>query len=149
MYSTTSNLDTLVRTNPYVWDIRSPGKSQAEQVRIGRRPMFASRRSSRHGVQTLLGPATEAVGSKYESHETSIATLAQMGTALARLSDAALENKQNRMAAYASCGFAFPNACADQLAYGAELKRRELQRTRDRAFMAPQTETSMFSPLVE
>ena len=84
---------------------------------------------------------------RYEGHNTSIATLTQMGTALARLSDAALEIKQNRIADHESCGFAFPNASADALAYGAERKRRELQKARDRASIARQTATSVSWPL--
>jgi len=136
MYSTSSNLDTLERSNLYVWDIRSSGKREAERVRTGRRSLIASRRSSWNGVQTLLRRTTETDGAKFEGHKTSVATLAQMGTAPARLSDAALKVKENRIAAYESCGFAFPNAYADALAYGAERKRRELQKARDRAFIA-------------
>ncbi len=105
-------------------------------------------RSQQNGVRTLLRWTTETDGAKYEGHKTSIATLAQMGTALARLSNAALKIQQNRIAAYASCGFALPNAYADELAYGAETKRRELQKVRDRAFIARQIETSVFWPLV-
>ena len=78
------------------------------------------------------------------TRKTSIATLAQLMTALARLNDVALKNKQNRVAAYASSGFASSNAYADELAYRAERKRRLLQKARDREFMARQTDTSAF-----
>jgi len=127
--SRSSKLDSLGRSSPYVRDIRSPGKREAELAPTGRRPLIALRRSSRSGVQTLLRGTTETNGAKYEGHNTSIATLVQMGTALARLSDAALEIKHNRIAAIAaheSCGFAFPNAYADALAYGAEAPIRAI-----------------------
>ena len=142
MYPMTSKLDALNRSNPYVWDIRSPGKNEPALVPIIRRSLFASRRSSPNGVQTLLRRTTETDGAKFEGRKTSVATPAQMETALARLSDAALKIMENRIAAYESCGFATPNAYADELAYGAERKRRELQKARDRAFIARQTETS-------
>ena len=117
-------------------------------MRTGRRSIIASRRFSRNAVQIPLRWGTETGGPNYQDCKASVATLAQMGTALARLSDAALEIKQNRIAAYESCGFAFPNAYADELACGAERKRRQLQKARDRAFMSRQTETSIFWPLV-
>jgi hypothetical protein len=148
MYSVTPNPDTVKRSNPYIWDIRSPGKNDPALVGTQRRCLFASRRSPPSGVQTLVRRTTENDGAKYEADNTSFVTLAQMGTALARLNDAALKIKESRIAAYKSCGFTLPNASADELAYGAERKRREFQKARDRAFMARQTETSVFRPLV-
>jgi hypothetical protein len=140
MYSIASNLDALKRSNPYVWDIRSPGKSEPAPVRSERHSLFASRRSSSSGARTLLRRTTETDGAKSEGGKTSVATLAQMGTALARLSDAALKIKESRTAAYESCGFAVPHAYADELAYNAERRRRKLQKVR--AFIARPTETS-------
>ncbi len=69
-----------------------------------------------------------------------------MGAGLGRLSNASLEVRQNRIVAYASCGFA---ACdwTDELAYGAELKRREAEKTRDCTILRRQPETSTFRPL--
>ena len=142
MYSMISNLDALKRSNPYVWDIRSPGKNEPVLVQSGHRSLFASRRSSPSGARTPLRRTTETDGAKYEGAKTSVATLAQVGTALARLSDAALKIKERRIAAYESCGFSVPNAYADELAYGAERKRRELQKARDRSLIESQTETS-------
>ncbi len=72
-----------------------------------------------------------------------------MGAGLARLSNVSLKVKQNRIAAYASCGFA---ACdtnwTDELAYGAELKRRELQKSCDCAILPREPETSTLRRLV-
>ncbi len=76
-------------------------------------------------------------------------SLAQMGGGLARLSDTSLKIKQNRMLAYGSCGFAASNMrWTDELAYGAELKRREMQKTRDCTILGRRLETSTFRPLV-
>lgn len=65
MYAMTSNLDTLDRPSLYAWEIRSPGKREAERVRTGRRSLVASRRSSRNGVRTLLRRTAEADGVKH------------------------------------------------------------------------------------
>ena len=71
-----------------------------------------------------------------------------MGAGLARLSNVSLKVKQNRIAAYASCGFA---ACdtnwTDELAYR-RLKRRELQKNRDCAILPREPETSTLRRLV-
>jgi len=65
------------------------------------------------------------------------------------LSDASLKIKQNRIVAYASCGFPGSEmSWADKLAYGAELKRRKTQKTRDCTILRRPLETSTFRPLV-
>ncbi len=77
------------------------------------------------------------------------ASLAQMGAGLGRLSNASLKIKQNRIVAYASCGFAASDMYwTDELAYGAELKRRETQKTRDWTILRRPLETSTLRPLV-
>ncbi len=77
------------------------------------------------------------------------ASLAQMGAGLARLSNASLKITQNRIVAYASCGFAASDMCwTDELAYGAELKRREMQKVRDCTTLRRPLETSSFRRLV-
>ena len=76
-----------------------------------------------------------------------IASLAQMGAGLGRLSDASLEIKQNRIVAYASCGFASSDMYwMDELAFGAELKRRETQKRRDCTILRRPLETSTSRP---
>jgi hypothetical protein len=48
------------------------------------------------------------------------------------LSNVSLEVEQNRIVTYASCGFTASDInWIDELAFGAELKRRETQKTRD------------------
>ena len=50
---------------------------------------------------------------------------------------------------YASCGFAASDMYwTDELAYGAELKRRETQKTRDWTILRRPLETSTLRPLV-
>ena len=74
-------------------------------------------------------------------------SLAQMGAGLGRLSNASLKIQQNRIVAYASCGFAASDLYwTDELAYGAELKRRETQKTRDRTILRGPLETSTSRP---
>lgn len=76
-------------------------------------------------------------------------SLAQMGVGLARLSNASLNIQQYRIAAYASCGFSASDMCwTDELAYGAELKRREMQKPRDCTILRRPLETSTFRRLV-
>ncbi|MGO9359701.1 MAG: hypothetical protein ACLP1D_18895 [Xanthobacteraceae bacterium] len=59
------------------------------------------------------------------------------------MSNASLGIKKNRIVAYASCGFAAPDMYwTDELAYGAELKRRETQRNRDRTILRRPLKTS-------
>jgi len=73
-----------------------------------------------------------------------------MGAGLGRLSNASLKIRQNRIVAYASCGFTVGDMYwTDELAYGAELKRRETQKTRDCTILRRPLETSTFRPLVE
>jgi len=75
------------------------------------------------------------------------ASLAQMGAGLGRLSNASLKIRQNRIVAYASCGFTVGDMYwTDELAYGAELKRRETQKTRDCRILRRPLETSTFRP---
>ncbi len=76
------------------------------------------------------------------------ASLAQMGAALGRLSTASLMIKQKRVVTYESCGFAASDInWSDELAYGAELKRRETQMTHDWKILRGHLETSSFRPL--
>jgi len=51
--SRSSKLDSFGRSSPYVWDMSSPGKKEAELAPTGRRPLIALRRPSQSGVQTL------------------------------------------------------------------------------------------------